>query len=187
MLKFKEIMSRLYIWLFKPDLKLGHTHERDTTPDDQRSYELERMDFDVLDSDDEDSVEDLDDVLELIKDFIGVVITGFERFNDDIQNIENKMISKFITGVYKHYDEASIVLSLSNLDNTFGGYLKLNVTDSGYFSELDNAFKEERDDEQNIRYQIKFFGDAILEYADDYENEHPGSIEYFSDIKNINK
>lgn len=103
---------------------------------------------------------ELSPVKAFLEDFIGVIITGFSSFNDEIKDLEKYVQAKMVTNV--EIKDKDIWIGLSKIDGTPGGYLKISPTIFGQFAET-NIKEQPLIDSL---YHIAFYGGVVLEYTD---------------------
>lgn len=145
---------------------------------------------DIDDSDDSDDSDDLESseetsksiskkdldysvdlIEELFSDYIGIVITGYVTFKDDVFDIEKKIAPRLVSGVYSF--EKSVIITLSKVDGSASGYIKIVPSITGEFSE---KFSDAENGKYS-RYRINFYGGESIEYSD---KNNLGQIYYFS-------
>jgi hypothetical protein len=112
---------------------------------------------------------DLSSTQELIEGYIGIPITSFESYFEDIEDLNDKISSKIIVGT--EIIGTSLYLSLSHINGKYGGYIKLSPEINGQFAE------RIIDDEPSwhSRYRVNFYGGDSFEYID---SDMKGGISY---------
>jgi hypothetical protein len=118
----------------------------------------------------------LDALSELFNEYIGVTISGFITYKDEVPDLESKVgpgkgVLNIISGV--EVDGRHLWLKLSSYNGKHGGYLKISPSLSGQFIER----KPDEEPEKTTRYRIRFVGDDCIEYLDD---DGQGEISYFA-------
>lgn len=119
---------------------------------------------------DDFSALDLIPVQKFLEDFIGVIIIGFETYNDQIKNLERDIQAKMVVGV--EVRDKDIWLKLSKINGKAGGYLKISPTVFGQFAESSDKDQAMVD----ALYQLTFYGGVVLEYTD---FKGKGMIKYY--------
>jgi hypothetical protein len=113
---------------------------------------------------------DLEPIRSFIDEYIGLVIVNFTPFKNDVENLENNLSGKIITGVKILENKLQIkVVSLSGKTN---GVIEMSPSLTGQFAERYN----QDDPDSSSRYRIIFLGGHSIEYLD---NEDNGSITYY--------
>ena len=111
----------------------------------------------------------LEPVKEFYEAYIGVSITGFETYFEDVKDIENKVVAKMITDAKVKGED--LYLELSGLTGRHGGYLKISPSGKGQFAERINL----EEPTSFSRYRINFYGGDCIEYID---SDELGMISY---------
>ena len=91
-------------------------------------------------------------VQKFLEDFIGVIIVGFDSFNDKIKDLQADIQGKMVVGV--ELKDKDLWIKLSKINGKPGGYLKVSPTIFGQFtegSERDHAMVD-------ALYQLNFYG-----------------------------
>lgn len=117
-------------------------------------------DIDDDDDDDESEELELDDVLGLFEDYIGLVIVKFEAYQIGIPDLSQLIVGKIITKVFEL--DKKIVIELNNIANDRSNQLILSLGESGFFAEMEKTDPLHK----NAKYRIIFVGGSIIEYID---------------------
>jgi hypothetical protein len=138
---------------------------------EEEILEIEDSDSEDMDSDDEEENYDMEPIREFMEEYIGLVITGFTAYEDDIDDLENEVLGRTVTSISAL--DNIITMELSSLTGSVVGYLEIKPTLNGHFADKVDQDDEEQDD--NLRYKIEFFGGNTLHY---YDSENTGNIMY---------
>lgn len=110
-------------------------------------------------------------VKELFEDYIGIVIVAYTTYDENILDIEKRVILKLIAEVL--FESNSIVLKLNTITGEYGGYIKITPGINGQFAEI----KTTEHPAEETQYRFSFFGGDSLEYVD---KKGEGKIYYSS-------
>lgn len=136
----------------------------------------QKNDSRVSDMTDEEVKIYLDEVYGLFSDYIGVAISGFDSFNDSIENLERKIgpfkgMINMISSV--EVDDKHVWVRLHNFDGKHGGYIKISPSPTAQFSEKQSSSEPDK----SAAYRIKFVGDDCIEYVD---QDGKGQVSFFA-------
>jgi hypothetical protein len=122
-----------------------------------------------LDTEEETEFE-LEEIRAAFEDYIGLIIVGFEAYDDAILDIEEGVIGKYVSEV--NADREKLHLKLVNISGQYGGSVSLRPTITGQFSErVDDGMMPN----WAAKYKITFVGGACIEYTDTHST---GSVSY---------
>ena len=102
----------------------------------------------------------LDAVRDFYESYIGVVITGFHTYGEDIKDLEAKIQTKIITET--KIEKNNLYLKLLTINGKHGGYIKISPEVNGLFAEKTG----DADPSWATRYRIDFYGGDCVEYID---------------------
>lgn len=118
----------------------------------------------------------LNEVHELFSDYIGIAISGFDSFNDSVENLERKIgpFKGMITMISSvEVDGKHVWVRLHNFDGKHGGYIKISPSPTAQFSEKQSSSEPGK----SAAYRIKFVGDDCIEYVD---QDGKGEVSFFA-------
>lgn len=121
----------------------------------------------------EDPIEEEDLELEQIKmfmeEYVGLIISGFSSYSDDIANIEDYVAGKILTEV--RISGNIINLKISTMSGEEVGIVKISPTINGQFAEKGHVDYPA----SFSRYRILFYGGDAIEYMD---SKNEGTITF---------
>lgn len=114
----------------------------------------------------------LDDVDEFFQSYIGVLITGFTTFHDEIEDIEMFLQAKMIVSTVIRGE--SLCIGLARPNGQSAGHIKLSPKVDSRFLDSDGV----EEPTLRTRYRLYFYGGDCLEYID---ADDLGMISYHSE------
>lgn len=102
---------------------------------------------------------DLQPVRDFMDEYVGMVITDYQAYQDDLDKIDN-IAGTILTAV--KFDSHKIYMTLSSVAGRPKGVVALSPTLTGQFAER-NSYEEPVG---SSRFRIEFFGGLSIEYLD---------------------
>lgn len=165
----KELLSQIYL---AKKLQENESSSNDLSESEKKTI-LKKLN---IDDSPEPEIENINvqGLQEFFEDFIGVIMVGFNSYNQSILNLNNLIQAKMITSV--RFEKNSFWIELTNLSNLPGGFIKITPTKAGQFMELEANSAPTIDS----MYRILFLGGDAFEYLD---TEKGGSITFHKTFK----
>jgi hypothetical protein len=139
---------------------------------DIKDIEFDKEDTENIISEDEHLLSELLPVKDFFDEYIGVIITGYDVFADDLEDLELKICPSIISSV--NIDNENIYIELININGTNKGCLKITPTRKGEFAQRGSNDKEI----WASRYRINLYGGESIEYLD---SDHKGIALFIED------
>lgn len=134
--------------------------DEDRTPTDPFADAGEQGDSEGKLEEGDDEELSLDNVKEMFESYIGIIITGFVTYQEDIPDIEHKIRGCFVGGVEVRGHD--VYIKLCKIEGNHGGYIKISPAAGGQFTENSPNDNPSR----ASRYRLMFFGEDHVEYED---------------------
>lgn len=142
---------------------------------DELDLDLDNLDLylEIEDVENGNSIElELDPIKNFIEEYIGLIITDFSTYNEDIEDLKIPLVGSMVTKV--DITDNSIEIELSNLSGNRIGIAKMTPTLSGQFAEKSfNDYPSEFS-----RYRISFYGGESIEYLD---RNYDGGLTFYNE------